>query len=200
MEKQANKVQFGLKNVHVFPVKADNGEKLEYDVPFRLRGGVTVSLEPAGEINAFYADDIDFYDAISNQGYTGKLTVALITDEFREKILGDKYDDNGLLVESTDNRQTNFGMAFEFNGDVSATRHVLYNVSATRPTIEGNTQEDKTDPDTNELEFTAAPDPYTHYAKAKTTTKTTQKAFDEWYTTIQTPVFSGAGTPPAPKA
>ena len=189
-EKQTNKVQFGLKNVHIF-VATDDGTKLSYGEPFRLRGGVSISLEPAGESNPFYADDIDFYDAVSNQGYTGKLTVAQITDQFREQILGDKYDDNGTLVESTDNKQSNFAMAFEFNGDVSATRHLLLNVSATRPTLEGNTQEDKTEPDTTELEFTAAPDPYTHFAKSKTTAKTAQKVFDDWYTTVQVPSFTG---------
>jgi len=194
-----NKVQFGLKNVHIAEA-TDDGVNLTYAEPWRLRGAVEISLDPSGETNPFYADDTDFYDAVSNQGYTGKLTIATLTDQFREKILGDKYDDNGLLVESNSNKQSNFAMMFEFDGDQTQTRHVLYNVSATRPSLGGKTKEDKTEPDTQELEFTASPDPYTGQPKAKTTAKTPQAIFDKWYTEVQVPTFTEAPVEePTPK-
>lgn len=181
-----NKVQFGLKNVHI-AVATDTGTALTYEDYWAQRGAVEISLDPAGESNAFYADDTDYFDAISNQGYEGKLTVALLSDMFRQKVLGDTLDSNGLLVESNQNKQHNFAMSFEFDGDQTQTRHVLYNVSATRPSMSGKSKEDKTEPDTQELEFTAAPNPYTGNTKAKTTATTSKEIFDAWYDKVQEP-------------
>lgn len=196
---KSSKVQFGLKNVHI-AVLTDEGEALTYADPFRLRGAVEIELEPAGESNPFYADDSVFYTAVSNQGYTGKLTIAMITDQFCTEILGDKIDDNGSLVESNDNTQNNFAMMFEFDGDASKTRHVLYNVSATRPTIAGSTKEDKTEPNTQELEFTAAPDPYTGNTKKRSTATTNSEEYETWFTKVPVPTFTKTVTDPKPEA
>lgn len=196
MAQQAqNKVQFGLKNAH-YAVATDDGEKLTYGVPIALRGSVEISMDPEGETNPFYADDTNFYNSTSNQGYSGKLTVALVTDDFREQVLGEQYDDNGLLVEGNDSHQHPFALMFEFDGDQSATRHVLYNVTATRPAISGKTKEDKTEPDTQELNFSASPNPYTNKTKAKTTVKTSKEVFDSFYTKVQEPAFVTGGTTP----
>lgn len=185
-----NKVQYGLKNVYIATV-TDDGKQLTYEeTPWRLHGAVEMSLDPAGESTPFYADDTIYYMATSNQGYTGKLTVALINDEFREKILGETYDKNGLLVESNKGKQKSFAMMFEFDGDQKATRHVLYNVSVTRPSMSGKTKEDKVEADTQELEFTAAPDPYTGYAKSKSTVKTSTETYDAWYSKVPVPDFT----------
>ena len=48
-------------------------------------------------------------------------------------------DDNGALVWPLAIRAP-FGMAFEFQGDKKATRHILYNVTASRPGMEGETK------------------------------------------------------------
>lgn len=192
-----NKVQFGLKNVYIAEL-TDTGEALTYTTPWRQRGAVEMTLDPAGESSPFYADDTTYYMATSNQGYSGKLTLALVSDEFREKILGEQYDENGLLFESTDAKQSSFAMMFEFDGDQTKTRHVLYNVSVTRPSLSGKTKEDKVEPDTQELEFTASANPYTGYPKAKTSSQTPKEIYDSWFTTVQE--VSGVAPAPAPEA
>ena len=58
-----------------------------YDAPIKMPGAVSLSLEQQGELSPFYADGIKYYVAASNGGYQGDLEMALITDEFREKIL-----------------------------------------------------------------------------------------------------------------
>lgn len=180
---QEQKVEFGLKNVHYAPI-TDDGSKLTYGVPIALKGAVEISIDPEGDSNPFYADDSTYHTSVSNQGYSGKLTIARLTDEFRTTILGDTIDDKGVLIEHADAQPKPFALLFEFSGDKKATRHVLYNVTVQRPSDGSKTKEDKIDPNTQELEFTAAIDPYTQVPKAKTTQDADATVYDSWYTTV----------------
>lgn len=151
-----NKVKFGLSKVHIFPITQDDESGTKYGEGFALPGAVTLSLDPEGSSDPFYADDVVYYISNANNGYSGSLEVALINDDFYTKILGFKSDTKtGLLVESVDDTPTEFAMAFQFKGDKNATRHILYRCKASRPKIEGETKADSVTPKTESFDFTS---------------------------------------------
>ena len=79
----------------------------------------------------------------SNMGYDGDLELALIPESFRTDVLREKLDAKGVLIENSDAELALFALLFEFDGDVRHIRHVMYNCSASRPKIEGKTNEEK---------------------------------------------------------
>lgn len=166
-EKTENKVEFGLKNAH-YALVTDDGTQLTYGAPIAIKGSTEISIDPEGDTNDFYADDTKYYTSVSNQGYSGKLTVARLNDQFNQDIFGDTVDETtGMQVDNTDATPKQFALMFEFDGDKNKSRHVLFNVTATRPSIGSKTKEDKTDVNTQELSFTAAPDPYASRSHGK---------------------------------
>ncbi|KRM73007.1 major tail protein [Lacticaseibacillus brantae] len=182
---QENRVEFGLKNAH-YALVTDTGTELTYAAPKKLPGAVKMTIDAEGGSDPFYADDTKYYTAVSNQGYSGKFEIARITDEFMQEIFGEKVDETtGMQYDDTDANPKQFALMFEFDGDVQKTRRVLFNVTATRPSIESETKADKTSPNTTELEFTAAPDPYAARAQGKVTQG--KPAYDGFFDAVVIP-------------
>lgn len=153
-----DKVKFGLKNVHIHPIESidENGLPV-YDEPFAIPGAVNVKFDKDGDVKPFYADNIKYFVTVSNNGYSGDLEVAVITDEFRIKILGYVKDDNGVLVENSSVQPKSFAMTYEEEGDTDGTKFCLYNGTATRPSLNSKTTEDSKDPTTQTINVSFAP-------------------------------------------
>lgn len=181
MAAEDNKIRYGLKNVHIFPVKKELENSIEYDEAFKLPGAVHLSMDPSGDNNPFYADDVIYHNEFTNNGYEGELEVAMINEDFETKILGCVKDKNGAIIENVDAAAKNFALAFEFKGDRKRVRHILYNVSASRPKFESATKEEKTKINTDKIKFTAIPDP-TGQIKAKVMEGA--KGYDTFYTKV----------------
>lgn len=178
-----NKVQFGIKGIHFFQA-TDNGSALTYGESNALPGATELELDPEGDMIKFYADNLVYYSAPNNQGYTGKMSVANVTEKFEELAFGTEKDDKGLITENVDSKGSQLAVAFEFDGDAKATRHVLFNVTFSRPKISSETKTEKAEPKALELEFTAMPDPYTGNVKTKTSGSTSTEVYDAWYTNV----------------
>lgn len=69
---------------------------------------------------------------------------------------------------------------------MNAIRHVMYNCSTSRPSIESETKEDTIEPGTEKLSITADPRA-DGLVKARTGDTTSQAAYANWYKTVYTP-------------
>lgn len=182
-----NKVTFGLKNVIVFPI-TENTEagKPTYGTAIKIPGAVELKIAAKGEITPFYADDATYYQGSQNNGYEGDLVLAKVPEGFTTKILKNLKDANGVVIETDNAKPAEFGMVFEFNGDVEETRHVLYRCSASRPDLGSKTTEDKKEPNKETLAFRAVPRLDNHCVKASCS-KSDTEAYASWLAKIYEP-------------
>lgn len=180
MGKKSNKVKYGLKNCHYAKATFDEDGGVTYDTPVRIPGAVSLSLDANGEIEPFYADNIAYYVVNNNSGYEGDLEIALIPESFLTDIMHEELDGNGVLAENANAELEHFAFLFEFDGDQRHIRHVMYNCVASRPSIEGDTNEDSKEVKTDTLTLQATP-LANGYVKAKTGTNTSDDVYNKWY-------------------
>ena len=192
-----NKIKYGLKNVHYAPITEANGV-VSYGTPVAIPGAVNITLSPAGEKVEFYADDLLYFGTNTNQGYDGSLEIALIPDSFKTDVMGETIDNNGAYIENSGVTPKNFALLFEFSGDVSATRHVLYNVNAARPDVKGATKTKNIEPQTEALNITASPAVDTYNVKASLP-YSTGSAYTNFFTAVylENAVVNTKGADPA---
>ena len=189
----SNKVKYNLKNVHVAkqtytPGTAGAAGTYTYGTPKAIKGAVSLSLDSEGEMNPFYADGIVFFRSVSNNGYSGDLEIALIPEWFREDILQEIKDSNGVLVETNTNVDpVYFALLFEFDGDEKAIRYVFYNCCvSSRPTVESSTKEENIEPGTETLSLNADARE-NGLIKGSSGEETTKATYDAWYESVYTP-------------
>lgn len=178
-----NKVKYNLKNAHYALIESMTESTVTYANPVALPGAVSISLDANGEPENFYADGIAYYVINNNMGYDGDLELALIPESFRTDILKEKMDSKGVLIENADVELGSFALLFEFDGDQRHIRHVLYNCSASRPNIEGKTNEDTKEVQTEKLSIKATP-LSNGIVKSKTSTGTDSEVYANWYKSV----------------
>lgn len=181
-----NKVLFGLSNVHV----AKQTGTGTYDTPVAMPGAVNMTIDAEGDQEVFYADNMAYYTANSNAGYTGELEIADIPNDVLAWMLGWTVDKNGALVEVADGVPIPFALMFDVQGDAKARSTVYYNVTANRPSDEWSTTEDTTTVTTKKLPFTATPAKIGGKNVVRSVIESTEanKAiYDTFYTKVYTP-------------
>lgn len=189
-----NKIKYNLKNVHAAKLTvdtdSDGNTTYTYATPQSIPGAVSISLDAEGESSPFYADGIVYYRSVANNGYSGDLEIALIPEWFRQDILQEELDSNSVLVEKSSYiTAIPFALLFEFDGDVNCIRHVMYNCTASRPSIASETKETTIEPGTETLSLTADPRD-DGLVKARTGDSTDSTTYSSWYSSVYIPVES----------
>lgn len=151
-----NKVKFGLSNCYMAVMTESNGT-ISYGSPIAIPGAVNLSLEPQGDTNDFYADNVIYFSSTANQGYEGDLEIAMIPDTIRTAIMGETLDSNGAYIETSDDKFKNFAFGFQIDGDATNRKYWYYNCSLTRPNTTGATIEESKEPQTDTLTIKAMP-------------------------------------------
>ena len=195
----ANKVKFGLKNVHYAlvteTVGSDGTVTSSYGSLKALAGAVSLSMSSSASKTVFRADNEDYYVSYGQGGYEGTLEVARVNENFLKDVLAVKEDDDKILVEDSAAFKTvnYFAMVFEFDGDQKETKHCFYKCSASRPDVASQTTGEggSTDPQTESLTITAVPrvdaDKLIH---AYTQDGTSTAVLEAWYSAVPVPTFT----------
>ena len=186
MADKNNKVKYNLKNAHYALITIAEDGTFSFATPVAMPGSISISLDANGEPENFYADGIAYYVINNNMGYEGDLELAMIPESFRTDVLKEELDSKGVLIENSEVELASFALLFEFDGDQKHIRHIMYNCSASRPGIEGKTNEDCKEVQPETLTIKAMP-LSNGMVKAKTGDTTDATVYGNWYKAVYIP-------------
>ena len=193
----ANKIKYGLSRVYYALATIDSSAgTATYATPVAIPGAVSLSMDPSGEQNKFYADNVAYATFAANAGYEGELEIALIPDDFRKDVLGEVVDSD-IQVEKATSTTHPFALLFQFEGDEDATRHVFYNCTASRPNVGSKTIEESVEVQTETLKLAAGSifnvKLDENIVKGKIADKTKQ-TYTDWFNSVHQPSSGGQTT------
>lgn len=139
-----NKVTYGLENAHYSKLTFGLGGEPTFATPVPLAGSVEFTMDPETNSVGFAADnDSQYFTEDENNGYSGTLTIANMPLSFRKDILGEVINEkDGTITELADAKFSPFALLFQFDGDKTKTRHLIYYCNGSRATISSKTGKD----------------------------------------------------------
>ena len=187
-----NKVRFGLQNVYYAVLtESTDGTNNTWASPVHVAGAVNLTIDSNTSDGTFYADNISYYKTFANNGYSGSLEMARISDQMLKDVWGLTLDANTkVLYEATGTQPKPFALIFQIEGDQQEELNVLYRVVPTsKPSIGSQTVEETVEPVTQSFDFEALPlvtGPTYQKGKvrARTTDTTTTAVKNAWFTTV----------------
>lgn len=183
-----NKIKYGIRNATIFPATIAADGSATYATAIPVPGSVSLSLDQQGETNKFFADNIVYYTSVANNGYEGDWELAKIPDSILTAILG-YIESDGVLIEDAGAAVVHFALAFQFEGDAHARRHVLYNCTINRPSVSGSTKQESVEPQTETVTVTATSIYNAALDKdiVKASAVPGDTAYDTWFTAVYQP-------------
>lgn len=180
-----NKIEYGISKVHYAKITGVSNGAYTYATPVAIPNATAITLSQVGENVDLYADNIPAITLQSNQGYDGSITFLTIPDEFRQDILGETVDSAGVQIENADAIPSEFALLFQFEGDSTGKRHVLYRCRCQRPNMSSKTKTNSIETDNQELTLTVRPRTTDKRVKAGVIQNTTTEAiYNSWFTSV----------------
>ena len=181
----ANKVEFGISNLHVGTYTIDDDNVATLGEPYHQKGAVSFAPEESADQNIFYADNIAYWSGYSGGTFEGDLEVAMFDDAFKTAFLGYVSLTNGGLANVKNARKPNVYIAFQVEGDTESRRIIMYNCTLGVIKREFSTIEENKEPVTETIGVTCIGDTATGVTMAAL------KPGDAGYDTL----FSSPGAP-----
>lgn len=188
-----NKVNFGLRNVHYAVITYTNGVP-SWGTPKAWKGGVTLSLTKETSSSDFYADDTKYFHITANNGYTGSIEMARVTDEVLQDLFGFTLSSTGkMIIENAEAAPVEFALMFEVQGDQKPRRVCLYRCTADRPDINAATKGDSVEVQPQSCDLVVMPvidptanSPIDGVTKYSTTANTPTATFEDFFNAVDT--------------
>lgn len=186
-----NKVRFGLKNVH-YAILTE-GSSNAWATPVAVPGAVSLDLSANVASEDFYADNVAYYRTFANNGYTGTLEMAKISEAMLSDIWGMTADASGVIREKTGVEPKPFALLFEIDGDAEGELNLLYRcLPSSKPTAGSQTTEETAAPVTQSFDFSALPlvtgaDAQLGLIKARTGSTASTAVKSGWFTAVNVP-------------
>lgn len=184
----ANKVTFGLSNVHVGTWTVDDQGDVTMGTPLAIPGAISWTPSQDSDLYTFYADNIAYWSEYSDGVIEGDLEMALFPDEFKTQFLGYKALADGGLAQVKNAEKPNIYMCGEIAGDKEARKFIFYNGSCGVISREYNTTEENKEVQTESLPLSFAGDNKTGAMMA--TYKKGDTGYDTLYSAPAAPAFS----------
>ena len=182
----ANKVEFGIEQLHVCTYEVDDNGDVTLGSPYHQVGAVGFAPEQSAEDNKFYADNVAYWSEYTDGPFEGDLEVAIFSDDFKVNFLGYKRTAGGGLANVKNATKPKVCIMFEYKGDKEARRAIFYNCALGAIKREYNTIAENKEPVTETIGVTCTGDNGTGI------TKVTLKPGDTDYDTLFT-------APPVPE-
>lgn len=152
-----NKVEFGISQLHIGTFTETDGV-VTLGTPYAQKGAVSVSVEPEGDSNNFYADNVIYFSGFSDNGFSGSIEVARFDDEFKKQFLGYVQLTDGGLGMVKGAVRPNVYIIGQTEGDKESRRFIMYNATLGGIQREYNTLEEDKEPTTETIDITVTGD------------------------------------------
>lgn len=147
----ANRVEFGISNLHVGTYTEGTGGAVTMGTPYHQKGAVSFSPEENSERNVFYADNTEYYVTYTGGTFEGDLEVAIFDEKFKTDFLGYLSKADGGIAQVKNATKPKVYVAFQVEGDDKSRRVIMYNCTFGAITREFSTTEENTEPATETI-------------------------------------------------
>lgn len=137
-----NRVNWGLAASAWGRITTDAQGNDVYGTPVMFLGNRQVNWDPAGDLVKVFADGTVIYTGRQNSGYTGSMELTNLDDDFASWVLSESVDSKNVQYEEKEPVVNRFYLLWEWVQDAKNTRHIMYNITASRPSMSATTSGD----------------------------------------------------------